>query len=72
MTCSHRVTDCKRIEALGDVDIGAVDIEPRQFEYSSKVVVLGNMVGDSMTVGIVLGSYSGITYLSNRLATHTK
>ena len=72
MTCSQRVTDCKRIEALGGVDIGAVDIELLQFEYSSKVVVLGNMVGDSMTVGIVLGSYSGITYLSNRLATHMK
>ena len=30
LTCSRRVTGGKHIEALGDVDITAVDVEPRQ------------------------------------------
>ena len=30
VTCSRSVTGGKRIEALGDVDIRAVDVEPRQ------------------------------------------
>ena len=67
MTSSRRVTGGKRIEALGDVDIGAVDVEPLQFYCSSKVVVSGDMVSDSMTVGTVLDSGSGLTYLSERL-----
>ena len=68
MTRSRRVTGGKRMEALGDVDIGAVDVEPLQFHCSSNVDVPGDMVGDSMTVGTVLDSGSGITCLSERLA----
>ena len=56
------------MEALGDVDIGAVDVEPLQFHCSSNAVVPGDMVGDSMTVGTVLDSGSGITCLPERLA----
>ena len=56
------------MEALGDVDIGAVDVEPLQFHCASKVVVPGDTVGDSMTVGTVLDSSgSGITCLSEQL-----
>ena len=68
VTRSRRVTGGTRMEALGDVDIGAVDVEPLQFHCSSNVVVPGDMVGDSMTVGTVLDSGSGITCLSERLA----
>ena len=68
VTCSRRVTGGKRMEALGGVDIGAVGVKPLQFHCSSKVVVPGNMVGDSMTVGTVLDSGSSITCLSERLA----
>ena len=68
VTCSPRVTSGKRKEALGDVDIGVVDVESFHFSCSSKVVVPGGMVGDSMTVGAVLDSGSGITCLSERLA----
>ena len=68
MTRSRRVTSGTRMEALGDVDIGAVDFEPLQFHCSSNVVVPGDMVGDSMTVGTVLDSGLGITCLSERLA----
>ena len=68
VTRSRRVTGGTRMEALGNVDIGAVDVEPLQFHCSSNVVVPGNMVGDIMTVGIVLDSGSGITCLSERLA----
>ena len=46
VTCSRRVTGGKCIEALGDVDIEAVDVELLQFHCSSKVVVPGDMVGD--------------------------
>ena len=56
MTRSRRVTGGTRMEALGDVDIGTVDVEPLQFHCSSNVVVPGDTVGDSMTVGIVLDS----------------
>ena len=56
VTCSQHVTGGKRIEALGDVDIRAVDVEPLQSHCSSKVVVPREMVGDSMTVGTVLDS----------------
>ena len=49
VTHSRRVTGGTRMEALGDGDIGAVDIEPLQFHCPSKVVVPGDMVGDSMT-----------------------
>ena len=35
MIYSRRVTGGKRIEAIGDVDIGAVDVEPLQFYCSS-------------------------------------
>ena len=35
------------------MDIGAVDIEPLRFHWSSNVVVPGDVVGDSMTVGTV-------------------
>ena len=55
MTRSRRVTGGTRMEALGDVNIGAVDIEPLRFLWSPNVVVPGDMVGDSMTVGTVLG-----------------
>ena len=48
VTCSRRVASDKRMEALGDVDIGAVTVELLQFHYSSKVFVPGDMVGDSM------------------------
>ena len=68
VTRSRRVTGDTRMEALGDVDIGAVDVEPLQFHCSSNVVVPGDMVGDSLTVGTVLDSGSGITCLSERLA----
>ena len=68
MTSSRRVTGGKRMEALGDVDIRAVGFEPLQFHCSSNVVVPGDMVGGSMTVGTVLDSGSGITCLSERLA----
>ena len=68
VTRSRRVTGGTRMEALGGVDIGAVDVEPLQFHCSSNVVVPGDMVGDSMTVGTVLDSESGITCLSERLA----
>ena len=68
VTRFRRVTGGTRMEALGDVDIGAVDVEPLQFHCSSNVVVPGDMVGDSMTVGTVLDSGSGITCLSERLA----
>ena len=67
VTHSRRVTGGTRMEALGDVDIGAVDVEPLQFHSSSKVVVPGDTVGDSMTVGTVLDSGSGITCLSEQL-----
>ena len=66
-TRSRRVTGT-RMEALGDVDIGAIDVEPLQFHCSSNVAVPGDMVGDSMTVGTLLDSRSGITCLSERLA----
>ena len=56
------------MEALGDVDIGAVDPEQLQFHCSSNVVVPGDMVGDTMTVGTDLDFGSGITCLSERLA----
>ena len=65
---SRRVTGGTRMEALGDVDIGVVDVEPFQFHCSSNVVVPRDMVVDSMTVGIVLNSGSGISCLSERLA----
>ena len=68
VTYSRHVTGGKHIEALDDVDIGAVDVEPLQLHCSSKVVMPGDMVGDSMTVGTVLDSGSGITSLSERLA----
>ena len=48
VTCSRRVTGDKRMEALGDVDIGAVTVELLKFPYSSKLFVPGDMVGDSM------------------------
>ena len=67
VTRSRRVTGGTRMEALGDVDIGAVDVEPLQFHCPSKVVVPGDTVGDSMTVGTVLDSGSGITCLSEQL-----
>ena len=67
VTHSRRVTGGTRMEALGDVDIEAVDVEPRQFHCPSKVVVPGDTVGDSMTVGTVLDSGSGITCLSKQL-----
>ena len=56
MTRSRRVTGGTRTEALGGVDIGAVDVEPLQFHCSSNFVVPGDMAGDSMTVGTVLDS----------------
>ena len=68
VTRSRRVTGGKRMEAPGDVNTGAVDVEPLQFHCSSNVVVSGDMVGDSMTVGTVFDSGSGITCLSERLA----
>ena len=68
VTSFRRVTGGTRMEALGDMDIGAVDVEPLQFHCSSNVVVPGDMVVDSMTLGIVLDSGSGITCLSERLA----
>ena len=68
VACSICVTGGKRIKVLGDVDIGAVDVEPIQFHCSSKVLIPRNIVGDSMTVGPVLDSGSGITCLSERLA----
>ena len=34
VTRSRRVTGDTRMEALGDVDIGAVDVEPLQFHCS--------------------------------------
>ena len=67
VTHSRRVTGGTRMEALDDVDIGAVDVEPLQFHCSSKVVVPGDTVGDAMTVGTVLDSGSGITCLSEQL-----
>ena len=67
VTHSRRVTGGTRMEALGDVDIGAVDIEPLQFHCSSKVTVPGDTVGDSTTVDTVLDSGSGITCLSEQL-----
>ena len=48
VTCSRRVTGGKRMETLGDMDIGSVTVELLQFHYSSKVVVPGDTVGDSM------------------------
>ena len=68
VTRSRRVAGGTRMEALGDVDIGAVDVEPLQFHCSPNVVVPRDMVGDSMTVGTVLDSGLGITCLSKRLA----
>ena len=68
VTRSRCVTGGTRMEALGDVDIGAVDAEPLQFHCSSNVVVPGDIVGDSMTVGTALDPGSGITGLSERLA----
>ena len=68
VTRSRRVTGGTRMEALGDVYIGVVDAEPLRFHCSSNVVVPGDIVGDSMTVGTVLNSGSGITCLSERLA----
>ena len=53
VTRSRRVTGGTRMEALGDVDIGAVDVEPLQLHCSSNVVVPGDMVGDSIMVGTV-------------------
>ena len=50
VTYSRRVTGGKRIEALGDVNIWLVEVEPLQFHCSSKVVAPGEMVGGSMTV----------------------
>ena len=41
------------MEALGDVDIGAVDVEPLQCHCSSRIVVPGDMASDSITVGTV-------------------
>ena len=67
-TRSRRVTGGTRMEALGDVDIGAVDVNPLQFRCSSNVVVPGYMVDDSTTVGTVLDSGSGITCLSEQMA----
>ena len=68
-TCSGRVvTGWKRIEALGIVDIGTVDVEPLQFYCSSNVVLPGGMVGDFMTVGTVFNSGSGMICLSERSA----
>ena len=64
----RRVSGGTHMEALGDVDIGAVDVEPLQFLCSSNAVVPGDMVGYSMTVSTVLDSGSGITCLSERLA----
>ena len=72
VTRSRRVTGGTRMKALGDVDIGAVGVEPLQFHCSSNVLVPGDMVGDSMTVGTVLDSGSGITCLSERLAQQMK
>ena len=66
------VTGGKRMKALGDVNIGAVDVEPLQFHCSSNVVAPGDMVGDSMTVDTVLDLGSGITCLSERLAQQTE
>ena len=54
----RRVSGGKRIEALGDLDIGVVDVEPLQFHCSSNVVVPGDMVGGAMKVGTVLDSRS--------------
>ena len=68
VTRSRRITGGKRMEALGDADIGAVDVELFQFHCQSNVPVPGDMAGDSMTIGIVLDSGSGITCLSERLA----
>ena len=68
VTRSRCVTGGKHMEAFGDVDIGAVDVEPLQIHCLSNVVVPGDMVGYSMTVGTVLDSGSGITCLSERLA----
>ena len=65
---SRRISGGKRMEALGDVVIGAVDVESFQFHCPSNVAVPGDMVGDSMTIGTVLDSGSGITCLSERLA----
>ena len=45
MTYSRRVTGCECIEALGDVDIGIVDVKPLHFHCSSNVVVPRGMVG---------------------------
>ena len=70
VTHSRRVTGGTRMEALGDVDIGAVDVEPLQCHCSLKVVVPGDTVGDSTTVGTVLDSGSGITCLSEQLTQH--
>ena len=56
------------MEALGDVDIGAVDVKPLQLHCSSNVVVPGDMIGDSIMVGTVLDSGSGITCLSEQLS----
>ena len=68
VTRSRRVTGGKRMEALGDMDSGAVEVEPLQFQCSLKVVVPGDVVGDSMTVGTVFDSGSGITCRPERLA----
>ena len=67
VTHSRRITGGTRMEALGDVDIRAVDVEPVQLQCSSNVVVPGDMVGDSMTVGTVLDSGSGTTCPSEQL-----
>ena len=72
VTRSRLVTGGTRMEALGDVDIGAVDVESLQFRCSSNVVVPGDIIDDSMTVGTVLDSGSGITCLSERLAQQMK
>ena len=69
---SRRITDGTRMEALDDVDIGTVDVEPLQFHCSSNVVVPGDMVGDSMTVGTVLYCGSGTTYRYSSRAARNK
>ena len=68
LTRSRRVTGGERMEASGGVDVGAVDVEPLQFHCSSSIVVPGDMVGESMTIGTVLDSGLGITCLSEKLA----
>ena len=60
------------IKALGGVDIGTVNVEPLQFHCLEKAVVPGGMVGDLMSVGTVLDSGSGISYLSEQLGQQMK